>query len=252
MEAAQLAVGILAVVEQAAAAEGASAAAGDEDGQLAGIVGVAVEEAGAEDDHAVVEKGAFAFLGVLHFGEGAGEDLHVVFVGLLVHGQTGGIIGVMREFVQGALDAAPVTEVHAGEVVVEHQRGHSGSVHLEGEHEQVEHQIHVILGMGRQASGGSREGGVADGGQPTLSAGFLLTKFLGLFDALFEFADGGQVLVHFEQVALAEVFFEALRLCLNQVEHGAVALAFAAVVEELVEGLLGVDFLWRWRGGGAP
>src|SRR3954465_10995428 len=58
MQAAELAVGIVAEVEQAAALDRAAAVSGDEERKLCGIVRIPIPEAGSKHDHAVLKKAA--------------------------------------------------------------------------------------------------------------------------------------------------------------------------------------------------
>ncbi len=151
-----------------------------------------------------------------------------------------------------AADAVEAGEAHVGEVVVHHEGGHAGAVHLEGEEHDVEHEAQVVLAAGGDACGGATDGRGLHGGHPTLAVGLGLTDFFGEFDTLLDFTHGGEVFVELLLVAAAELGFEAVCVVEHEVEDAFVALAAAAVVEKLVEGLLGEDFLRRGRGGRAP
>lgn len=247
---AEFAVFVFAVVEHAVAFDGAAAAAGKEDGELLGIVSVAVPKAGAKHDHAVVEEGTLAFVGAVHFLQGLGEQLHVVLIDALIHVEALGIIGVVGEFVLAAFDVAKEAEVHAGQVVVEHHGGDAGAVHLKREDHDVELELEVIAHIGGDAGFGSGKGGGGDGGLPAVAVGVGFAKLVGFLDALFEFADRGKIFVELVGVAAADLATQAVGIAEDGVEHAFVAASFGAVVEELVEGLLGIDFL-RGRGGGA-
>ena len=95
VEAAHFAVRIGAVIVEAAALNGATTSAGEDNGELAGVVGVAVEEAAGEHDHAVFQQRALAFVGGLHFAEEFAPELHLVLVHTLIHVEAVLIIGVM-------------------------------------------------------------------------------------------------------------------------------------------------------------
>ena len=87
-----------------------------------------------------------------------GELRDVELVRLQVHRFLVGGLPVVREVeVQRALHALEELEVHLRQVVVEHQRRDARLVHLEREHDQVEHQLHVI----RARSAAARSSGAA-------------------------------------------------------------------------------------------
>ena len=252
MQAAELAVLVLLVeLEGATAAQGAAAAAGEHERQLGGIVGVAVEQAGGEQDHAVFEQGALAFLGGLHLLQRLGPDLDHELVALLVAGEALGVVGVVGELVLAALHADE-PEVHVRQVVRQHVGDDAGAVHLEGQHHDVEHEPDVFLLLGGDAGGGALEPGRGHARPPAARLGLGGVELFRAGDALFQVAHGGEVLVELLAVAPAELAAQALGIAQDQIEHAFVARALAAVVEQLVEGLLGINFLGRRRRRAAP
>ncbi len=73
------------------------------------VVGVAVADAAAVDDHAVVEdRRVFAVLGVLEFVEKVGELFEVEGVDLGDLGLFFGVVAVVADFVVAVGDAEPV------------------------------------------------------------------------------------------------------------------------------------------------
>lgn len=252
VEAAEFAVFVFAEVVEAAALDGAAASAGEDDGELSRIVRVAVHEAAGEQDHAVFQQGALAFVRGLHLGEELGPEFDLMFVHALIHAEAMLVAGMVGELVDAAADAVEAGEAHVREVVVHHEGGDARAVHLEGEEHDVEHEAQVVLAAGGDAGGGAAERDGLHGGLPTLAVGLGLADFFGELDALLDLAHGGQILVELLLVATAELRFEAAGVFEHEVEDAFVALAAAAVVKELVEGLLREDFLRRGRGGRAP
>ena len=252
VQAAEFAIRIGAVVVEATALNAASTAAGEDDGELSRIVRVAVEETAGEHDHAVFEQGALTFIRGLHFGERLAPEFHLVLVHALIHVEAVLVIGVMRQFMDAAADAVEAGESHVGKIVIHHERGNAGAVHLEGEHHDVEHEAEMLLAAGWDARAGAFERGHFHRGLPAGTVGFCLADFFGQLDPLLDLAHGGEVFIELLFVALTELGFEAVRVIEHEVEDALVALAFAAVIKELVEGLLGEDFLWCRRRRRAP
>lgn len=145
VETAEFAVGILAEIVGLAALDRASPTSGEDDGELTRVVGVAVHEAAREDDHAVVEKGALAFVRCRHFLEELGPEFHLELIHLLIVCETGLVAGVVGELVDARGDSLEAGETHVREIVVQHEGRDTGAVHLEGEEEDVEHEPQVIL-----------------------------------------------------------------------------------------------------------
>lgn len=151
-----------------------------------------------------------------------------------------------------ATDAVEAGEAHVREVIVHHESGDTRAIHLEGEEHDVEHETQMVLATRGDAGGGTSERDSLHAGLPAVAVGLGLTDFFGKLDALLDLTHGGQILVEFLFVATAELGFEAAGVFEHEVEDAFVALAAAAVVEELVKSLLGEDFLRRGRGGRAP
>ncbi len=252
VEAAEFAVLVLAEVVEAAALDGAAATAGEDDGELSRIVRIAVHEAAGEQDHAVFEQGTLPFVRGLHLGEELGPEFDLMLIHALIHAQAVLITRVMRQLVDAAADAVEAGEAHVREVIVHHEGGHTGAVHLESEEHDVEHEAQVVLAARRDTGGGAAERDRFHTGLPALAVGLGLTDFFGELDALLDLAHGGQVFVELLFVAAAELRFEAAGVFEHEVEDAFVALALAAIIKELVKGLLGEDFLRRGRRGRAP
>lgn len=252
MKAAQFTIGIRAKVVQAAPLNAAATAASEHDGQLPGIVCVAVKEAAGEHDHAVFQEGAFAFIRGLHFSQGFTPKLDLMLVHALIQAEAVLIIGMMRKLMNTAADAIEAWEAHVGEVVVHHERGHTGAVHLESQNHDVKHQSEVIFGASRDTGGWARDGGCFHAWLPASTLGFDLTDFFGQFDSLFDLAHGGEVFVEFLLVALTELWLQSIGIFEHEIENAFIAFPAAAIVKELIKGLLGEDFLGCRGGRGAP
>ena len=133
---------------------------------------------------------------------------------------------------QRALHAFEELEVHLRQVVVEHQRRDARLVHLEREHDQVEHQLHVIRHVLRQLVRRARHVGLRQRRPPAFEALFLR----GALDALLDVADRFEVLVQLDVVAAADLRLQALRVLPHLVEDAAVERAARAVADQAVEG----------------
>lgn len=123
-----------------AGADRAAGFAGEQDGEVMGIVAVAVAQSRAEDDHGVVEERGVAVAVAAQFAEEIGELLGVPRVDA----------GVLLEFFLGALVVGDLVvaaerrieegEIPAADGIAEHEGADAGGVGPEGEGEQVEHE----------------------------------------------------------------------------------------------------------------
>lgn len=147
----------------ARALDSAAAVAYKDDGELGGVMGIAVPEAAGEEDHAVFQQGALAFVGDLHFSEELAPELHLVLVNALIHFQSMVVSRVVGQFVDAAADTVQAGEAHVRQVVIHHERRHVGAIHLKGEEHDVEHEAQVRLAALGNASSGSADGGDGDG-----------------------------------------------------------------------------------------
>ena len=84
---------------------------------------------------------------------------------------------------QAALNAFQKAEVHLRQIVVQHARCDACLVHLKGQHDEVEHQPHVIGDLLRQFIRGSGQIGSRQRWTPAFEAFFLGRSVDPLFDA---------------------------------------------------------------------
>ncbi len=185
VEVAEFAVGIGAEVVVAGSLDGAAALACEDDGELGGVVGVAVPEAAGEEDHAVFQQGPLAFVGGLHFGRELAPEFNLVLVDALIHFQPMVVSRMVGKFVDAAADAVQAGETHVRQVVIHHERGHAGAIHLEGQQHDVKHEAQVRFAALGNASSGSADGWCGDGRMPALTVRFRQADFLLLREALF-------------------------------------------------------------------
>ena len=120
--------------------------------------------------------------------------------------------------VQRALDAFEELEVHLRQVVVEHQRRDARLVHLEREHDQVEHQLHVIGHVLRQLVLRARHVRLVERRPPAFEPLFLRRSL----DPLLDVADGLEVLAQLALSPRADLRLEALRVLPHRVENAAI------------------------------
>lgn len=107
---------------------------------------MAGHHAGAVQQHAVVQQGAFAFLHGVQFS----GDLRKLLQEKLIHLQPVVIIGVREQVVDHVVHLQ-VWEPQGGVIVVELQRADSGGVGAERQHEHVALEPHVLVDVLRNA-----------------------------------------------------------------------------------------------------
>ena len=171
-------------------------------GSWFGAVRVAVEQAGGGHQYRVVEERRLPLGDLFHPLREVGELRDVELVRLEVHRfLVGGPAVVGQVEMQRALHAFQELEIHLRQVVVEHQRRDARLVHLEREHDQIEHQLHVIGDVLRQLVRRPRHVGLRQRRPPAFDALFLRC----LRDALLDVADGFEVLAQLLVVAAADL-----------------------------------------------
>ena len=212
----------------AAGVQCAAAFAEQENRQLIVVVAVAVADAGAVEEHHVVEQGAVAFFDCLQFGDEVVEVLSVELVDL----------GDLFElgFVAAVVGAVVVAFGHADELVAavasfvgEDEGAEAGEVGLEGEDLQVSQRLHVLAVFLRDA------GGLLDG---RLDLGVF---FLVAVESAFHLADAREVLIELAAVSPAELGFERLGIVPHGVEHAQAVVVVLGGAIEPIEDLLGID-----------
>ena len=202
----------------------------------------AAHHGGAEEEHGVVEEGAFAFLDGVEAGGDVGELADEELVDLEpVCG-----VGVGEEVVDHVIHAE-VREAERAVVVVEFERGDAGGVGLEAEDEDIGHEAHVFGDVLGDAVGGAGFVWFCQSRAPALE----FAALAGVFEALFDIADGVEVFVELVLIVAAEVAAEGRGVVEDGIEDAAVAFA-CAFLEETVEGESGVDFEGGWGSWRAP
>ena len=131
-------------LEVASGAEAAATLAGDDDGNIARVVGISVADGRAEGDHRVVEQGAVAFLELFHAVEHVGVLLGVPVVDFFILVELAGIVLVVGNRVVPAVDAVKEREIASGHIVAEHEGGDAGGVRPEAEDDEVHHDARVF------------------------------------------------------------------------------------------------------------
>ena len=215
-------------------------------------MGIPVKEAARQQDHAVLQQGAFSLAGCLHFGEGFPPQFDLVFVDPLIHGEPGLIAGMVGQFVDAPADAIQSGEAHIGKVVVHHEGGNPGAVHLESQHQDVEHEAEMLFGQCRDAGAGPGDGGSLHGGSPSLSPGFCFAELLRLGNPLFQVPHRAEILIQFLAIPVTQLGAQTFGVIHDQIEDALVTDPFAAIVEQLIESLLGENFLGSGGGRAAP
>lgn len=188
-----------------------------------GVIDVGVSNAGAVEEHRVVEDGAVAVGGVFQAVEVVGEEGDVEGVDLRHALDLGGVVAVGGEGVVGIGDAGLGGVSAVAGLAGELEGDDARDVALEGDANlKVEHELGVI-GVG----GGDAEGAVEIGREVIgrdVGLGFLNTAF--------DFADGVEVFGDFGLVGGAEAAFEAGDVGGDEVEEaGAAAKGGAAFGE---------------------
>ena len=108
-------------------------------------MGVTVEEARGKHEDRVIEEGGVALLDRFHPLDEVGELRGVKLICLEIHRLLVDGLAVVGEVeVQSTLHTFEELEVHLRKIVIEHQCGDAALVHLEREHGQIEHELHVI------------------------------------------------------------------------------------------------------------
>ena len=198
------------VDEVPSALELAAAAAGEDRRQVDRRVVVAVAHAGAVHHDRLIEQRAVAVGRVLHLLEEIAEQRHVIRVDLRRLRDLLGIELVVRHRVVAVGDADPRIRPSA-QLARDLERDDAGDVGLEREEVQVEHQPGVVVELVRDADR------LLDRGD----RGGLRLPFRAL-NALFDVADGGQVLVDRRPVVAAEAPAQPRHVLDREVEDAAV------------------------------
>ena len=181
------------------------ALARQQDRQVVVGVGVAVADAAAVDDHAVVEQRAVALGDRLQLLEQVSQLGDVELVDLLDLLLLGRVAAVVREVVVAVRDAdGPVAAVAA--VVGEDERGDPREVALERQHEQVAHQPQVLLVVGRDAE------------RPRVLRPSHVDRGPAAVDPLLDLAHAGEVLIELAAVGGAERSLELSGVLADEVE----------------------------------
>ena len=148
--------------------------------------------------------------------------------------------------VQRALDAFDKPEIHLRQVVVQHQRDDAGLIHLEGQHHQVQHQLHVLGHVLGQRIGRPLHVWFVDGRPPAFE-----TLVLGRpLNPLLDVADRFEILAQLGPVAAVDLRLQVPRLLPHGVENAAVHLPARPVAHQQVERPRRIDLLGRrprWR-----
>ena len=175
-------------------------------------VSIAVREARAIDDHAVVEQGALALRDRAQPAEHIGElldveavdvaDFHVLRVVALVVGER--VVAVVH---------ADVAVAAVRSLICQHEGAHARHVGLERQHHHVAHQLRVLLvALGdvfRHLVAG-RHGGIRR------------NHLLRALDAQLDLADGGEIFVELLPVAPADLRAQRLRVFEDEIQDALV------------------------------
>ena len=149
---------------------------------------------------------------------------------------------------QRAADAFNEFEVHLREVVIQHARGDARLIHLKREHDQVEHQLHVIWHILRNFIGWAWHVRLLQRGPPALQPLFLRRPV----DALFDIPYGFQILVQLLLVAAGNPALQCRGIGQHGVENTLVERPALAIANQLIKGAGGINFLWRGLGRRDP
>ena len=192
------------------ALDGAAPAAGEDDGQVEGVVRVAVPHARAVDHRRVVEQRAVAVLRRRHLLEEAPEDLHVERVDLRQLRELLGPLAVVRGRVVRVGDPDLGERAHAL-LAADQEARDAGQVGLERHQHQVEHEVGVLLEDGGDAGRLHHVGQLA------------VALALGDLDAALDVAHRVEVPGELRAVAAAELPLQVADLGADRVEDAAVA-----------------------------
>ena len=203
---------------------------------------MAGQHAGAEHQHRVVERSAFALLDAV---EPPGDVGHLLEKKTVHFQPVGGV--AVREQVVNHVVHAEVREAQRAVVVVQLERADARGVGLERQHEEVAHDAHVLDDVLRVAVFRARHVGLGQGRPPALQ----LAALAGARDSHFHLANGVEVFVEFLPVEPADVAAQILRVRQHGIEHALVA-GLCLVLEHLVERKCGVDLERRRRSRAAP
>ena len=239
----------LLVGEVAVALDPERAAAGDNRGEVRVVVDVGVADAGAVEEHRVIEERAFAVGRGFQALQIVGEERDVEGVDFRHAGDFFGVIAVVGQRVMRIGDAGLGGVGAVAGLAGELEGDDARDVALEGEDLEVEHELRVI-GVG----GGDAEGAVEVGGEIVLG-----DVGLGFLDTAFDLADGVEVFADFGLIGGAEAAFEAGNIFGHPVEEarafaegGAAFGDAAALAEEAFEDDTRVGFVGEGRGGRGP
>src|SRR5688572_29060479 len=93
------------------------------------------------------------------------------------------IAAIMREIqMQTSLDSLDESEIHLREIVIQRARNDPGLIHPEGQHNQVEHQFHVLGYVLRKSIRGTCHVRRGEGRTPPLQASILRSVLETFFD----------------------------------------------------------------------
>ena len=148
---------------------------------------------------------------------------------------------------RGIVGPRQVREPQRRMIVVELERDDPRGVGLEGEHEDVAHQPHVLGDVLRDAVRRPRHVGLVERWLPALQ----FPSLSGGGDPLLHVADAVEIFVELPPVARADPPPQVARLLDHGVEHALVPL-LRPFLEEPVEGERGIEFQGRGRGRRTP
>lgn len=210
-------------------------AAGEDEGEVAEVVGVGVAEVAAEQDHGVVEEVAVAFFFGFEVGE---EGVEGVELGAFDESELVdffGVLTVVGKIVVVDGDAGDRGDVAA---LADEQGDESGAVGLQSEGKEVEEELHATDGVGFI-------GDVLGGAGVNVGFGFLHPVF-GFVKTLFHLADGSKIFVELFAVGMADAAGEPFGVFADGVHDAAAFLEFAHLAVDFagtaVEEKFGEDF----------
>ena len=223
------------------------------DGDVYGVMDVAVLHAGSVEDEAVVEEAARAFRDGAHFlkhvgglgGEPLGDEVVLLdfLRGVLVVGE---IVVICSDF--GIREA----EDDSADFMAEDEGGDPGAIRLKGEDEDVHEHAHV-LGVLLGDPGDIRADGIGDG----LRCPVPLDGIDGALQLCFKIPDGIIVLLQLAGIVAADAGLESFCIVPDVVDEaflaGGAFFAFGCLaIKDLIKGELRADLRLDLGSGGRP
>jgi hypothetical protein len=132
-------------------------------------------------------------------------------------------------------------------IIVELERTDTRGIGLEGQHEQVAHESHVLTDVLRDSIRGSWHVWLLKSRAPTLQ----FAALSGSLDPLLHLANRVEIFIQFALVGLADGFANILRVFEHGIQNTLVPL-LDLVLEKAVECQRGIKFERGWRGGRGP